>query len=150
MRWLRRPPAAAGNSGPIGKPRGVVAVILLSIVTFGIYGLVWVWKSHEEIKQHSGIGVGGWVGLIIYLVIGVVTPFLLPAEIRKMYEQDGRTSPVSGMTGLWVLPGIFIIVGPIIWIVKLQGALSTTGAPGARPEPTQGWVPVEGTHPARV
>jgi hypothetical protein len=57
-------------------------------------------------------------------VIGVVTPFLLPQEIRKMYEQDGKTSPVSGMTGLWVWPGVFIIIGPIVWIVKVQGALS--------------------------
>ncbi len=118
------PAAVAGTNGPLGKPRGVLSVILLTIVTFGIYGLVWVFKSHEEIKRHSGIGVGGWVGLIIYLVIGVVTPFLLPQEIRKMYEQDGRTSPVSGMTGLWVWPGIFIIIGPIIWIVKVQGALN--------------------------
>jgi hypothetical protein len=127
-------PAAVGNHGPLGKPRNVVVVILLMIVTFGIYGLVWVFKSHEEVKQHSGIGVGGWVGLIIYLVIGVVTPFLLPQEIRKMYEQDGRTSPVSGMTGLWVWPGILIVVGPIVWIVKVQGALTTywraRGAPG--------------------
>jgi hypothetical protein len=115
---------AAVSAGPLGTPRGVLKVILLSIVTLGIYGLVWVFKSHEEIKKHSGIGVGGWVGLIIYLVIGVVTPFLLPQEIRKMYEQDGRTSPVSGMTGLWVWPGIFIIVGPIIWIVKVQRALN--------------------------
>jgi hypothetical protein len=116
--------AAATAAGPLGKPRSPLKVILLAIVTFGIYGLVWVFKSHEEIKRHSGIGVGGWVGLIIYLVIGVVTPFLLPQEIRKMYEQDGRTSPVSGMTGLWVWPGIFIIVGPIIWIVKVQRALN--------------------------
>jgi hypothetical protein len=116
--------SAAVGAGPLGTPRGVLKVILLSIVTLGIYGLVWVFKSHEEIKKHSGIGVGGWVGLIIYLVIGVVTPFLLPQEIRKMYEQDGQKSPVSGMTGLWVWPGIFIIVGPIIWLVKVQGALN--------------------------
>jgi hypothetical protein len=123
MSEMAATPAAVG-AGPVGTPRGVLKVILLSIVTLGIYGLVWVFKSHEEIKKHSGIGVGGWVGLIIYLVIGVVTPFLLPQEIRKMYEQDGQKSPVSGMTGLWVWPGIFIIVGPIIWLVKVQGALN--------------------------
>ena len=115
----------AGNTGPLGHPRGVLFAILLFIVTFGFYGWFWVFKSHEEIKKHSGEGVGGWVGLIIWIVLGIVTPFLLAQEIRKMYEQDGRTSPVSGMTGLWVLPGALIIVGPIVWFVKVQGALST-------------------------
>ncbi len=118
------PAAASATSGPVGTLRNPWIVILLSIVTFGIYGLVWVFKSHDEIKRHSGEGVGGWVGLIIYLVIGFVTPFLLPQEIRKMYEKDGQTSPVSGKTGLWVIPGMFIIVGPIIWIVKVQNALN--------------------------
>jgi hypothetical protein len=118
------PASAGGNAGPLGQPRGVVFVILISIITFGIYGLYWAFKSHEEIKRHSGQGVGGWVGLLIYIVIGVVTPFLLPQEIRKMYEKDGQTSPVSGKTGLWVLPGILIIVGPIIWLVKVQRALN--------------------------
>ncbi|MEJ7628811.1 MAG: hypothetical protein WKF54_04395 [Nocardioidaceae bacterium] len=27
-------------------------------------------------------------------------------------------------TGLWVIPGILIIVGPIIWFVKVNGALN--------------------------
>ncbi|MFN2469208.1 MAG: hypothetical protein ABR521_13895 [Gaiellaceae bacterium] len=31
---------------------------------------------------------------------------------------------MTGKTGLWVFPGILIIVGPIIWIVKVQGALN--------------------------
>ena len=125
----------AGNTGPLGQPRGVLFAILLFIVTFGFYGWFWVFKSHEEIKKHSGEGVGGWVGLIIWIVLGIVTPFLLAQEIRKMYEQDGRTSPVSGMTGLWVLPGALIIVGPIVWFVKTNGALNeywkSMGAPAA-------------------
>jgi hypothetical protein len=119
-------PAAGGNAGPLGHPRGTGFAILLYIITFGIYGLYWTFKSHEEIKQHSGDGVGGWVGLIIYIVIGVVTPFLLPQEVRKMYEKDGRTSPVSGMTGLWVIPGFLLLfIGPIVWFVKVNGALNT-------------------------
>ena len=112
------------NTGPLGKERGTVAVILLSIVTLGIYYLVWVYKSQEEIKQHSGQGVGGVVGLVIALVVGFVTAFVLPSEIRKMYEQDGRESRVNGWTGLWGTLGILIIVGPIVWMVKVQNELN--------------------------
>ncbi|MDQ4081337.1 MAG: DUF4234 domain-containing protein, partial [Actinomycetota bacterium] len=35
------------NTGPLGRERGVVFVILISIITLGIYYLYWVFKSHE-------------------------------------------------------------------------------------------------------
>ena len=115
---------AARNSGPLGAERGVVFVILVSIVTLGIYYLYWVYKSHEEIKEHSGQGIGGVLGLVIALVVGFITPFVLPSEIRKMYERDGGDSGISGWTGLWAVPGFLIIIGPIVWVVKVQGALN--------------------------
>jgi uncharacterized protein DUF4234 len=115
---------ASRNTGPLGKERGVASVIVFSIITLGIYYLVWVYKSHEEIKEHSGEGVGGVLGLVIALVVGFVTPFVLPSEIRKMYERDGKESGVNGWTGLWATLGILILVGPIVWFVKVQGALN--------------------------
>ena len=115
---------ASGNTGPLGKERGVAFVIFVSIITLGIYYLVWVYKSHEEIKEHSGVGVGGVLGLVIALVVGFVTPFVLPSEIRKMYERDGKESPVSGWTGLWATLGLLILVGPIVWFVKVQRELN--------------------------
>jgi hypothetical protein len=116
---------ASRNTGPLGKERGVVFVILVSIITLAIYYLYWVYKTHEEIKEHSGQGIGGVLGLVVALVVGFVTPFVIPSEIRKMYEQDGRESPVSGWTGLWATLGILILIGPIIWFVKVQRALNS-------------------------
>lgn len=114
-----------GNTGPPGLPRGIGFGILIFIITFGIYGLWWVWKTQEEVKQHSGHGVGGWVGVIIYIVIGFVTPFLIPSEINRMLRQAGSADPpISGWTGLWWIPGFIIIVGPFIWFFKVQGALN--------------------------
>ena len=112
------------NTGPLGRSRGILFVILISILTLGIYYLYWVYKNHEEVKEHSGQGIGGVLGLVIALVVGFVTPFVLPSEIRKMYERDGRESRVSGWTGLWATLGILILVGPIVWFVKVQGALN--------------------------
>ena len=126
------------STGPVGKERGTFFVILMSIITFGIYAIYWVYSTHDEIKRHSGEGVGGGLGIVIYFVAGVVTPFLIGSEVGKMYQADGRTSPVSGKTGLWVFPGIFILIGPIIWLAKVQGALNdywkskaTSAAPAA-------------------
>ena len=41
-----------------------------------------------------------------------------------MYRKDGRESPVTGWTGLWLFPFGFLIVTAIVWFVKVQGALN--------------------------
>jgi hypothetical protein len=113
------------NTGPVGQPRGIGFGILIYIVTLGLYGLWWVWKTQEEVKRHSGHGVGGWVGVIIYIVIGFVTPFLVPSEINRMLRQSGSADPpISGYTGFWWIPGFIIIVGPFVWFFKVQGTLN--------------------------
>ncbi|HEY5478023.1 MAG TPA: DUF4234 domain-containing protein, partial [Gaiellaceae bacterium] len=95
--------ASAASTPPVGKPRKALVIILLSIITLGIYGLVWIYKTFEEMKAYSGKGVGGWIGVLLDLVIGFVVPFLMASEVGKLYSADGKDSPVSGWTGCWVL-----------------------------------------------
>ncbi len=109
------------NSGPIGQRRGIGFVILISIVTLGIYFLYWTYVTFEEMKKRTGEGLGGVLGLVIALVIGVVNWFVIPSEIGHMYEGDGESAPMSGWTGLWQL---IPLIGWFIWIVKVQGALN--------------------------
>jgi amino acid transporter len=111
----------AVGTRPLGKPRGIAFGILIFIVTFGIYGLYWTYKTHEEIKQHTGEGVGGVVGLVIYILVSIVTPFVIPSEVGKLYRRDGKEPPVSGWAGLWIL---LPIAGIFVWFVKVQGALN--------------------------
>ena len=99
-------------------------VLLLQIVTFGIYGLVWYYKTHSEMKEYSGQGLGGGLALVLALFAGIVMPYVTSAEVGNLYGREGQEKPVSGKTGLWVFPGIFIIVGPFIWLWKTQGALN--------------------------
>ncbi|HYX44279.1 MAG TPA: DUF4234 domain-containing protein [Acidimicrobiales bacterium] len=119
--------------GPIGKRRPIGTQIVLSIVTLGIYGVYWVYVNHEEIKQHSGEGIGGALGAVIYVFVGIVTLFLLPIEIQRMYERDGRQSPVGPVTAAWIL--LFIIP----WYVKCQDALNEYWASKGALPPT-GWT----------
>jgi hypothetical protein len=114
----------SGNTGPLGQPRGIGFGILLFIVTLGFYGWYWSFKTQEEIKQHSGEGVGGVLGLVIWIVAGFVSAFLIPSEIGKMYSKDGQEPPVNGWTGLWLVPGALLIIPAIVWFVKVQGSLS--------------------------
>lgn len=41
-----------------------------------------------------------------------------------MYRRAGRPAPVSGWTGLWVWPGILLLVLPIVWFVQTNNALN--------------------------
>jgi len=117
--------------GPVGNTRSIGLSILWAVLTLGIYTFVWVYRTHEEINRYSGNGVGGVVGLVIFIVVSPVTYFVVPSEVRYLYEDlDGQTSPVRGTTGLWFL---LPLIGSIVWFVKVQGALNrywqSKGAP---------------------
>jgi hypothetical protein len=116
--------STSGNTGPLGRPRGIGFGILLFIVTIGFYSWYWVFKTQEEIKQHSGEGIGGVVGLVIWILLSVVSAFVIPSEVGKMYKKDGQEPPVTGWTGLWLFPGAILIIPAIVWFVKVQGTLN--------------------------
>jgi hypothetical protein len=94
------------------------------VITLGLYWWYWAYKTHEEMKQHTGDGAGGVVGLVVWILITPVSAFLIPSEVGKMFQRDGREPPVTGWTGLWLFPfGVFLIPA-IVWFVKVQGALN--------------------------
>jgi Na+/proline symporter len=123
--------------GPPGQPRGIVFGILIFIVTLGFYGWYWAFKTQEEMKQHTGDGLGGVLGLVVWILITFVSAFVIPSEVGKMYAKAGKEPPVTGWTGLWLVPGIILIVPAIVWFVKVQGALNRywEAAPVAAPAP---------------
>jgi hypothetical protein len=98
--------------------------MLLAVVTFGVYTLVWWYQTHEEMKRHSGQGLGGGIALLIAFFIGPVAPFLTSGEVGELYSRRGQASPVSALTGLWYFPGVFLLVGPLVWFVQTNGALN--------------------------
>ena len=118
---MAQPAPAPSGARPLGTPRGWVVVLLLTLVTLGIYGLVWQYKTFQEMQDYSGNGIGGVVGLILAIFLGFVNWFLMPAEVGNLYAGEGQEKPVSGITGLWnLLP----LVGTFIWLAKTQNALS--------------------------
>ena len=111
-------------AGPVGQVRGTALQMLLFVVTLGIWGYVYFFQTHDEMKRHSGQGIGGVIALIVSLVARIASPFLLSHEVGALYEREGRRRPVSALTGLWFFPGIFLLVGPIVWFVLTNSALN--------------------------
>jgi len=119
------PPPPAGGAppvgGPLGKPRSKGLVILLSIVTFGIWTIVWSYQNGEELKARTGTGLGGVAYLFITLLITPVTMFLMAGEVEKMYRTEGKEPPITTIWGLWFL---LPIIGNLIWYFRIQNALN--------------------------
>ena len=104
--------------------RGTALQLLLFVVTFGIWALIYLFQSHDEMKRHSGEGIGGLLALLVGVFAYMASPFLLSHEVGGLYERRGQRKPVSALTGLWFFPGIFLLVGPIVWFVLTNNALN--------------------------
>lgn len=121
------PPSGPASAAPaqIGKVRDTGMCFLLMIVTLGFYSWFWYFKTHDEMKRHTGDGLGGGIALLLAILVGVVMPFLTSNEVGHLYERRGQRAPVSALTGLWaLLLGWFFFVGIIVWFVKTNNALN--------------------------
>jgi hypothetical protein len=105
--------------------------ILLYAFTCGIWGGIWAWRTHDDLQKHNGDGLGGVVGLVLGLLVQVAVMFTIPHEIEKMYQREGRQSPVTTLWGLWFL---LPVIGSFVWYLKVQSALNDFWiSKGARP-----------------
>lgn len=115
------PPMTIDTPGPLGKPRSALLVILLTIVTFGIWAVVWSFQNGEELKQHTRTGLGGVAYLVITLLVSPVTMFLMAGEVEQLYRREGKMPPITTIWGLWFLVPL---IGNLIWYFRIQGALN--------------------------
>jgi hypothetical protein len=126
------PPAMAGGvpqpygqaraRGPVGRPANAGTVILLSIVTLGIYTFIWTYRQFEDFKNYSGQGLGGGLGVVLGIFVNPVVWFMIPIEMQNnLYQPEGEECPVSAAFGLWFL---LPIVGNFIWYLKIQESLN--------------------------
>lgn len=113
------PTSTLGN--PAFKVRSPAAVIIFSIITFGIYYLYWVYQVGREMKEYNGSGIGPVANLLIAIIFGIILWFTIPNDVRATYARDGKDAGVSALTGLW---NLIPLLGTIIWTVKVQRRLN--------------------------
>lgn len=117
------PAGAVGGlaSAALGKRRSAGLVILLTIVTCGIWMLVWAYQNGGELQRYSGRGIGGVWHLVITLLMSPITMFLLAGEVEQRYREDGQDPPITAIWGLWFL---LPIIGQFVWYFRIQNAIN--------------------------
>ena len=81
-----------GGPGSIGQVRSTGICILLFIVTLGIYGWVWWYKVHDEMKRHTGQGLGGGISLLLAI------PRHHRDALHHLERGRWRSTPAAGST----------------------------------------------------
>ena len=114
----------------VGKNRFVSTPLLLSVVTFGIYGLVWLYKIHNEMLNHTGdrsISPGAAIGFLFIPIFNffwlIYLLFHVPGLIKSMEVQDNIPMSEQTNAGLIGVIGLIPLVN-ILWSVLVQNALN--------------------------
>jgi len=118
------------------KKRGLVGLIIFSIITFGIYGLYWIHKLAKDVNAIcEGDGKKTW-GLLAYILLGPITlgiyNLVWVYTLGDRLQDNGPKYNLTikeggGIVLLWLIAGALIIVGPFIAIhiiIKNTNALA--------------------------
>ncbi len=88
------------------KHRSPVAIIVLSIITFGIYAIYWTVKTKEEINSLGGLIPTAWLLIIPFANIYFAYRY---GEAFSIYVKKDN-SPI-----LWFL--LYLVIAPVAMIL---------------------------------
>ena len=106
-------------SDTLGKDRSPAAVLGFSIITLGIYYLVWYFKINNEIREHdTSIKVKpGWAVVAMLIPItNIVSAYGTAARIRQMQLDEGKVDTISPVVALLLV--VFLGIGYPLYIAS--------------------------------
>ncbi len=118
----------------VGKERPFGLVVLLYVVTFGIYGIYWHYKAHSEVYKQFELAKEGKDEGIVWLILGLVLfqpllwvyQWMFVSNVRYVRERLGFRKNLSGggFLGLSIPGGILFAIGLVLIFfgIALAGA----------------------------
>ncbi len=109
----------AAEPDSLGKDRSPASVLGLSIITLGIYYLVWYHHINAEIRRHDpDIKVTpGWaVVASLVPLANIISGYSTAARIRQMQLDDGQTNTISPVVALLLM--LFLGIGYPLYVAS--------------------------------
>lgn len=102
------------------KKRSVAAVVILNIITCGIYGVYWAYVMCRDLQQESGVSKIPPVATTLLLLFvspagGALLGYDCNETVNAVKEQRGV--PKADNLILWLLLGVFI---PVVTMALVQ------------------------------
>jgi branched-chain amino acid transport system permease protein len=93
-----------------GAQPAVFAVLIGAPLLFGFW---WVYSCYRDVHAHRRRGITGPLGLLVDLAGKLATFVLLPTQIARMADEDGRDRPITWHVGRapigFALFGLFLL-----------------------------------------
>ncbi|WP_175558974.1 DUF4234 domain-containing protein [Sanguibacter gelidistatuariae] len=99
------PYPGAYQNGPSGKTRSPIGVFLLSIITLGIYGIVWYYKVNVELRNfNSSIRVNPTNMILLYIFVPYFSYFSIYCTGQRIQQAQAAAGlPTNTSPGIGVL-----------------------------------------------
>lgn len=113
---------ADGRTILIGKNRNPFAVLFFSIITIGIYWLVWYYKINNEIRHHEpSIRVSPGLGVVAQFVpiANIISDYNTATRIHRMEIADDSPNNISPLVTIILL--FFFAIG---YVFQVQSHLN--------------------------
>jgi hypothetical protein len=111
-----------GGTVLVGKNRNPIGVIVLSVITLGVYWLYWYYQVNDEVRRHEPqVQCSPGVALLAQFVpfAHFVSHYNTGTRIQRMELADGMTSTISPLVTFLLL--VFFGIG---YVVQVQSHLN--------------------------
>lgn len=119
------------------EDRSGIVIILLSIITLGIYGLFFIHGLAKDTNTACAKDGRNTIGLLLYIVLSIVTGgifsiiwmFLIIDRWNNYLEKNNTPKRITGVGYiLWSTIGCFIVIGPLVAFFKTVHTMNDVAA----------------------
>ena len=117
----------------VGTKRSPQKIIALWVLSFGLYGIYWISKNLDEMKENRGKGVSGRAYTLLAIFfppLAISACWLLPSTVGKMYTENGKFEQINSCWGAMLfLPSValWLVAGMAMLIVTTGGTQGIAG-----------------------